>query len=823
MSLVSRLGIPSRLDGLQVHCEIMGRDNVHKKVANAANIHDIFSREGKAFTSKWYKNWRFLDAYLIWYFSQNVPKIQLVLLDLLRRNRLGPNLIVLDVGVGTGTTAIAVLDFLLIWGCACQVHGEPFPITNLQFTGVDRDRIVLNYASSVLTSYTSVLSKRTALKYRESRMVSDESHSRISALLAQVCGWAKDFAWYEHDLSDGPPHKGEANLIVASNILNELDDSIRGSFERLINGLQKDELAIIIEPGAEKDTMGLMEWRRGFLTKAVHHHLTTVAPCGQGFDDNWPDLCNQCWNRRVEAFDEPELYRCFAEKCEENPRTRDKKNQIAWSYVVIGHRGQRSRSTRLLAQRLFDTKSDSYETYELRYIGSTTKSRYNGRFAKICPELETCRSADLAIAVDHGLSAPEGLRYGDRIVVSRYRFTDSSSASKLDPLPGATISRIDPRIEELMYRLEECASVCPSESVIGEMFTMLRDENRIVREYVMTSFQNLLDVVPDHLGALVFRLRWMLEPNVSHKLDTEDRQVRDLARVLETLEPDHGNSVLTHVTRTFHEMSAAEMKRWFQIVPPDRHMVAPPEVSLHVLACAPGQGLTEDAVFSLREMATPLLANSEFAERVHERLLVICSEHPDQLAEYIQDCLEANPPRTVNAADAFDRLLSIGDWENIQIVLRWVGTTPELPYSARLTEASEFFRLVEQWNTEREHGSALDSPDDFESFRRIFNFMYEEERSDMVVAIIQAMGNELKLPRCSAVWFEAEALCDARRLDVAEAILAHPNSGLKESERVDLTDWIRELRREGKCRAAPPNAKDYERILHLWFPGNSHQ
>lgn len=270
-------------------------------------------------------------------------------------------------------------------------------------------------------------------------------------------------------------------------------------------------------------------------------------------------------------------------------------------------------------------------------------------------------------------------------------------------------------------------------------------------------------------------------------------------------------------------MSAAELKRWLQVVPPNRHIVAPPEVSLHVLVCAPGKGLTEEAVFSLREMATPLLANSEFAERVHERLLAICSEHPDQLAEYIQDCLEANPPRIVNAADAFDRLLSVGDWENIRIVLRWVGTTPELPYSERLTEAAEFFRLVEQWNTEREHGSALDSPDDFENFRRIFTFMYEEERSDMVVAIIQAMGIELRLPKCSVVWFEAEALCDAGRLDEAEVILVQPNSGLQESERVILTDWISELRREGKSRAAPPNAKDYEQILHLWFPSKSHR
>ena len=82
------------------------------RVRELARIWLDFANGGKHFVAQDYRERDFLDAYLAYYLSFNVPKLQLVLLDLVRQGRLAGDLTVVDLGVGTGTTALAVLDFL---------------------------------------------------------------------------------------------------------------------------------------------------------------------------------------------------------------------------------------------------------------------------------------------------------------------------------------------------------------------------------------------------------------------------------------------------------------------------------------------------------------------------------------------------------------------------------------------------------------------------------------------------------------------------------------------------------------------------------------
>lgn len=169
--------------------QILGRHAA--RIAQFADCWDTFVREGKAFAANDYSSPDFLDAYLAYYFSVNVPKAQWVLLDLVRDGRLRGELTLVDLGVGTGTTAIAVLDFLLTWGQVCRLHGEPFPVTSLQLIGLDRSGDSRAYAQRVVEAYAEGLD--CWLQHRRGA-TPDES------LLRRVRSWASRAVWDQLDL-----------------------------------------------------------------------------------------------------------------------------------------------------------------------------------------------------------------------------------------------------------------------------------------------------------------------------------------------------------------------------------------------------------------------------------------------------------------------------------------------------------------------------------------------------------------------------------------------------------------------------------------------
>src|SRR5215213_1686864 len=66
--------------------DILGRHAA--RIQRIAGRRNIFADGGKQFAERDYADRDFLDAYLAYYFSVNVPKVQLVLLDLLRQGSL---------------------------------------------------------------------------------------------------------------------------------------------------------------------------------------------------------------------------------------------------------------------------------------------------------------------------------------------------------------------------------------------------------------------------------------------------------------------------------------------------------------------------------------------------------------------------------------------------------------------------------------------------------------------------------------------------------------------------------------------------------------
>lgn len=338
------------------------------RIRQIAECWKRFVAEGKDFARNDYDDPDFLDAYLAYYFSVNVSKAQLVLLDLVREGRLAGSLNVLDIGVGTGTTAIALFDFLLVWGQVCQLYREPFPITDVRFIGIDRSTMALDWAGTVVKEYAAALERYHGLKRSES-----EPESDTDTILSRVHAWASQATWYHHDLGSGMPDLPfTPNLIVASNILRELDRRELGVIGDLVGGLADGGIAIIIEPGSQSAAQGLMLWRRQLLTDKGN--LVSLGPCGQEFGSALPQSCTICWNLRRESFHRSPLYRAFIEACAsilsgEKFIDDYENNLLSWSYIIVAKCTERIPVRPYTSLPL--TPGELIDVHQpLRYIGS---------------------------------------------------------------------------------------------------------------------------------------------------------------------------------------------------------------------------------------------------------------------------------------------------------------------------------------------------------------------------------------------------------------------------------------------------------------------
>ncbi len=138
---------------------ILGTERAVRTLTELAATWEAFNRRNKPFSSAQTYYGQFLRTYLAYYTSSNVPKLQVVLTELVREGALpSPSwqdrtLKVLDIGVGPGTTALAVLDFLLAWHSCCLLWSQPFPLTSVELVGIDRSPEALEFAQTVTRSF----------------------------------------------------------------------------------------------------------------------------------------------------------------------------------------------------------------------------------------------------------------------------------------------------------------------------------------------------------------------------------------------------------------------------------------------------------------------------------------------------------------------------------------------------------------------------------------------------------------------------------------------------------------------------------------------
>lgn len=410
-----------------------------ERVAAVARRWDAFRQQDARFVQSEYSEEAFLDAYLIQYFSVNVAKVQLMLLELARQGKLSGELRVLDIGVGPGTTAIAVLDFLLLWELACDLWSEPFPITDLHFLGLDCNDTVLAYARRVTRAFADALQRRLT-SVGADRDVRESGG--VAEAVQRASGWAERVAapeaWRRHDFAQGPAEPPfTPNLVVAANVLTELrrDGRALAHFNHTLRALPAGALVLAMEPGSGVHAPPLMRWRRELL--AEDGGFLSLAPCGQEFGGRLPRTCDQCWNARREDFHRTELYQQFQERSERLKQAPAKKfdgfenDLLSWSYVLLERTAAAPPNGSTQAPVVANTNPAAAEQYVLRRAqeyGSSPRWRL-----VVCPALIGAEKAE--VHGEPGFYYPP-LRHGERFIIERPQLARQNGQLILRPRPG---------------------------------------------------------------------------------------------------------------------------------------------------------------------------------------------------------------------------------------------------------------------------------------------------------------------------------------------------------------------------------------------------
>lgn len=401
-------------------------DARHIVAANEARVRELgaawleFVRSGKDFVAQDYRDRDFLDAYLAYYLSFNVPKLQLVLLDLVREGRLAAEeLSVVDLGVGAGTTALAVLDFLVSWATACALVGEPSPVESVRLSGNDISTAALHRAEEVVGAYAEALQARFTAR----RVECGEAAERLP-ILERAAEWARAAVWEERDLDRSCLEPAEGlSLIVASNSLSECGEGGREHVRGLIESSSPGSMAVLVENGSEQTARWLMDLRRGWVQRS--ERLEAVGPCGDGLSGDRDGGCHACWMSRREAFHETALVRSFraswGDSCADRRSWDVFDNRLlSWSYatltVTAGDRPRpKARRCPVAANEALDnlTFLGSYwqSGASLWPIDAGPDQEGSDEYVKVCPAMLGAQSA--VIHRRPGIAMPR-MRFGER-------------------------------------------------------------------------------------------------------------------------------------------------------------------------------------------------------------------------------------------------------------------------------------------------------------------------------------------------------------------------------------------------------------------------
>jgi superfamily II DNA helicase RecQ len=420
------------------------------KIRTLAQINiDFRATESRDFTRQDYGE-SFVEGYLAYYFSTNVCKIQVILLELLRSGNMPSRLNVVDIGLGSGTTFVALIDFLVLWAHVCELHGERFPVEALELIGYDKSADAIEITSKLLDRLAHHLTNNTI-----SPTVSKLIQSAVSkkTLIKQ-------------DIEQSVPDLTNASVVVASNVINELrEEATKPALVERLSQLSDGALCILVEAGSQVRSHALNRFKRSLTNGAG---LVPVIPCGMEFGGEQPNQCDKCWNSRRESFHETELFSrlltLFRESETGDDRSRKKREfdnrLLSWTYVVL----QKSTSAPNSASTGFryigafhqdalnnnrddSTKeSNGWEPATETVTIHTGSSRRFKRYLKFCPALLSQPTAALVMISDPETRIDE-LRHGECVDIPAHqlRIDEQKKTTFIEPA-----IRHDFRVESLI-------------------------------------------------------------------------------------------------------------------------------------------------------------------------------------------------------------------------------------------------------------------------------------------------------------------------------------------------------------------------------------
>jgi superfamily II DNA helicase RecQ len=365
-----------------------------------------------------------LDLYFAHYFPANLGKLQLVLLDLLRAGRFPEKLHLVDLGVGPGTSFVAVLDFVLALGAMADLTGTALPLRELSLRGYDRSRESLRYTRDVLGAMGEILTAYRMPPPPCAGQALTLAWKLVEKALADVRMAHVDISGTEAIDFVAP------SLVVLSYVLNDLyhQDNMQ-AFEARMSAIPEDSLLIVMEPGDADSASQLMRWRKSLVHRKPH--LYPILPCGHEFGVQLPASCDHCWCARRQDIHTSPLQRAYRNCLRVYTGNWEPKRQahlercferLSWSYCVLASCPHQERREcpplqhgiqRYIGQR----RSDRTGTLSVAEEVGTAKLTQELRLVAFCParidaNAAVCRSA--VLVQEPGQVLPP-LRFGELV------------------------------------------------------------------------------------------------------------------------------------------------------------------------------------------------------------------------------------------------------------------------------------------------------------------------------------------------------------------------------------------------------------------------
>ncbi|GIV08964.1 MAG: hypothetical protein KatS3mg019_1055 [Fimbriimonadales bacterium] len=341
---------------------------------------NFLAGRGQRYSQENYEDEQVRQSWLIHNFPMNVCKVQLSLLELVKHRQLSGCINVIDIGIGVGNAAIAVFDFLVAWHNLCMLYNTEFPVDEVQYVGYDYLHGWLETTRRVLDSY------KQSLESRLQRLQAVNPESSRASFLERVAQWIAQSRLEQLDLNCQIPEAPEQpTLLIACNVLSELNDSGKANLMHLLARLPDRSCAIIIEPGDQHRSPVLFRWRREFIQQNAK--WAVVAPCGQEMGRTLPECCKNCWNLRRDSFHQTQLYTQFrqvTDRLHQDRRSWDEyeNNLLSQSYTILSNTLPEVQDGSLELRH--DPRSNRIGG-KSRYIGHYSSAQSNEKFIKLCP------------------------------------------------------------------------------------------------------------------------------------------------------------------------------------------------------------------------------------------------------------------------------------------------------------------------------------------------------------------------------------------------------------------------------------------------------